>query len=34
MTDEDDNKNEDGKGVTGIEVDDDGNDDNCGNGQR
>jgi hypothetical protein len=34
MTDEDDNNNEDGNGVTGIEVDDDGDDDKCGNGRR
>ena len=32
MTDEDDNNNEDGNGATGIKVDNDGNDDNCGNG--
>ena len=27
-----DNNNEDGNGATGIEVDNDGNDDNCGKG--
>jgi 3-methyladenine DNA glycosylase Mpg len=34
MTDEDDNNNEDGNGATGIEVDDDGDDFNCGNVRR
>ena len=34
MTDKDDNNNEDGNGATGIEFDDDGNNDNCGNCRR
>jgi hypothetical protein len=34
MTDEDNNNNEDGNGAMGIEVADDGDDYNCGNGRR
>ena len=34
MTDEDDNNNKDGYGMTGIEIDNDGDDDNCGNGRQ